>query len=235
MKKGCFCFWGEWEISIYRYTTFNKRTKSKSNTSFRSNFNNYTIFSLGKEFPQYLGVILLENTQQPISLVVNADTGEIEKELFPGYRIVAKKQIEYNEKNREEIESDRMYYFGQDNKFSMLSSYSARQLADEKLTATEYRVVLLMISNTNYKSGLITIGNNHSMDAKWISNALKINIKTAESCLKTLTDRGIIAQNTTNFKTKYFFNPYIQYRGRWINRTLYEMFKNTRWAKSDNK
>lgn len=170
---------------------------------------------------------------QPVSLVIDAETGEIKRELFPGDRIITRKQREYREKNIEELEEDKIYNFGQDKKFSMLSSYSAKQLADERLTSTEYRILLLMISNTNYKSGLITLGNNHDITNDWITKTLKINKKTTDSCIKTLMDKGIIATNTTNHKTKYFFNPYIQYKGRWINRTLYEMFKNTKWAKQD--
>lgn len=174
----------------------------------------------------------MEHEQNPARQILNLETGEIEDELYPGDRIVRKKQIDYLRKNEEQKHKDRMYSFGQDSKFSMLSNYAAKQLADEKLTSAEYRVMLLMISNTNYKSGLVTLGNNHDITADWITKTLKINKKTTDSCIKTLIDKGIIAQNTTNSRTKYFFNPYIQYKGRWINRTLYEMFRNTKWAKN---
>lgn len=174
----------------------------------------------------------MENTEKPIKFVVDAETGAVEDDMFEGDWIVRKKQREYLEKNSDEIENERMYNFGQDEKFSILSSYSAKQLANEKLTGAEYRMLLLMISNTNYKSGLVTLGNNHDITVEWLTKTLKISKKTTENCLKTLIDRGIIARNTTNHKTKYFFNPYIQYRGRWINKTLYEMFKNTKWAKN---
>lgn len=174
----------------------------------------------------------MEDVKQPIGYVVNTDSGAIETEMFEGDRIVRKKQIEYSSKNREEIEKDRVYNFGQDKKFSMLSSYSAKQLADEKLTSSEYRVLLLMISNTNYKSGLIAFGNNKAVTGEWITKTLNINKKTTDSCIRTLVNKGIIYQGATNHKIQYFFNPYIQYKGRWINKTLYEMFKNTKWAKN---
>ena len=180
-------------------------------------------------------MIFLDSLEKPVGHVVDFETGEIKDELFPGDRIVRKKQREYIKKNVEEIEEDRFYNFGQDNKFSMLSEYAAKQLADENLTASEYRIMLVMISNTNYKSGLITFGNNRPLTKEWLSKELEISQKTTTNAIKTLIDRGIIAQNITNRKTKYFFNPYIQYRGRWINKTLYEMFRNTRWAKKDTK
>lgn len=177
-------------------------------------------------------MICLGDIQQPIGYVVHAETGEIEKELFQGDRIIRKKQIEFSKKHGEELEEDKIYNFGQDRKFSMLSEFSAKQLADEKLTSSEYRIMLVMISNTHYKSGLIAFGNNQPITKEWISKYLKIDKKTTEKSIKTLIDRGIIAQNITNHKIKYFFNPYIQYKGRWINKTLYEMFKNTRWART---
>ena len=169
--------------------------------------------------------------------MIDAETGEKVNELFPGdkYRIIRKSQIEYAKKNKDELEKQRIYKFGQDERFSMLSSFSAKQLANEKLTGAEYRVLLIMISNTNYKSGLVTLGNNHDITVDWLSKALKISKNTTDSCIKTLVDRGIIARNTTNHRTQYFFNPYIQYKGAWINKTLYDMFKHTYWAKRDNR
>ena len=174
-------------------------------------------------------VVLLE----AVGYIVDSKTGKVNQSIYEGdkLRIVRKSQAEYYQKHKEEIEKDRVYNFGQDKNFSMLSEYAAKQLADEKLTSSEYRVLLLMISHTHYKSGLVAYGNNQPMTKEWVSEKLNIGKKTVDNAIKTLIDRGIIAENNTNHRTKYFFNPYIQYKGRWINRTLYEMFKNTRWAK----
>lgn len=173
--------------------------------------------------------------KEPVGQIIDLITGEITNELYEGdrHRIIRKKQIDYSSKNGDAIEEDKMYEFGQDTKFSMLSSFSAKQLADENLTSAQYRVMLLMISNTHYKSGLIAFKNNKPMTSEWITKALNINARTTDNSIKTLIDKGIIAQNITNHRVKYFFNPYIQYRGRWINRTLYEMFKNTKWSNQD--
>lgn len=172
--------------------------------------------------------------EQPIiKYVVDIKTGEIVDELYAGdrYRITRSQQIEYYKKNRKEIEGDKMFFFGQDESFSMLSEFSARQLADEKLTSAEYRVLLIMISNTHYKSGLVAFKNNRPITEEWLAEHLGLTDRTIKNSIKTLVDKGIINRSTTNHKTQYFFNPFIQYRGRWINRTLYEMFKNTKWAK----
>lgn len=175
----------------------------------------------------------MENTQYAVSVIVDCETGEVRKEIYEGdrVRVIRSSQIEYTKTHSKEIQDDKVYNFGQDKNFSMLSEFSAKQLADEKLTGSEYRIILLMISMTNYKSGFIALGNNHPVTDEWISECLRLNIKTTERAIKNLIDRGIIAKTVTNFKVKYFFNPFIQYRGRWINKTLYEMFRNTKWAK----
>ncbi len=175
----------------------------------------------------------MENIQPIFKHIVDTKTGEVIDELYEGdkYRIMRRQQIEFYNEHGEKIRSNTMNYFGQDENFSMLSEFSAKQLADEKLTSTEYRILLIMISNTHYKSGLVAFKNNRPITEEWLVNYLKLTDKTVKNSIKTLVDRGIINKSTTNYKTKYFFNPFIQYRGRWINRTLYELFKNTKWAK----
>lgn len=179
----------------------------------------------------------METAKLPVGCFVNTETGEITDVIYEGdvVRVVRNKQTKYYQNNKKEIEKDRIYRFGQDKNFSMLSEFSARQLANENLTSSEYRVLLLMISNTNYKSGLVTLDNNWPMTKDHVSKALDLSSKTVERCLCVLVNKGIINRSTTNHVTKYFFNPYIQYKGAWINRTLYEMFKNTKWAKRERK
>jgi predicted transcriptional regulator len=174
-----------------------------------------------------------ENIDETEKLIVmNPSTGEIKDVIDEGdkYFIKRKKQIEYYDKNKKEITDSKIVNFGQSRNFTMLNQYAAKQLSKEKLSSAEYSIIFLMISNTNYKSGLITKGNNHDVDEKWIADTLDISLKTAERSIKKFVTRGIIYKGTTNSKVQFFFNPYIQYKGAWINKTLYEMFKGTKWA-----
>lgn len=169
--------------------------------------------------------------RENVSQIIDMETGEIQGKLYPGDYIVRKKQHEYYEKNKKEIESEKIYDFGQSNNFTMLNQYAAKQLSKEKLTAADYKIIFLLISNTNYKSGLITKGNNHNVDEPWIADSLNLNLKTVERAIKKFNKEGIIYKGMIIDKIQYFFNPYIQYKGAWINKTLYEMFKDTKWAK----
>ena len=175
--------------------------------------------------------VVEEVVNEDIFKVFNPITGEQLKDFNRATQeITSRKQAEYYIKHKKEIEEEKVYDFGQSGNFTMLNQFAARQLSKEKLTGADYKIIFLMISNTNYKSGLITKGNNHDVDEKWIADNLDIDLKTVERAFKKFTKGGIIYKGTTNEKVQYFFNPYIQYKGAWINKTLYEMFKGTKWA-----
>lgn len=165
-------------------------------------------------------------------LLFNPDTGEI-KGVFDSetQTIRSKAQVEYYIKHKHEINADKVYDFGQSGKFSMLSSFSMEQMAHEGLTGTDYRVLMTMMAGVGYKTGYISMGNNHSMTPEWIAKKLDVDRKTVNRVIKKLIDKGIIALNITEKKKSYFMNPYIQYKGRWISKDLYNMFKDTKWAK----
>lgn len=165
-------------------------------------------------------------------LLFNPDTGEI-KGIFDSetQTIRSKAQVEYYDKHKFEINNDKVYDFGQSGQFNMFSTFSISQLAKEDLTGTDYRVLFLLMSGVGYKTGYISMGNNHSMTPEWIAKKLDIHKKTVDKILKKLIDRGIIAIVITEKKKTYFMNPYIQYKGRWISKDLYNMFKDTKWAR----
>lgn len=164
-------------------------------------------------------------------LIFNPDTGEIRGIFDSETQVIrAKAQVEYYDKHKFEINNDKVYDFGQSGKFNMFSTFSIEQLANEGLTSADYRVLLLMMSGVGYKTGYISMGNNHSMTPEWMAKKLYIHKKTVDKILKKLIDKGIIAIVVTEKKKSYFMNPYIQYKGRWISKDLYNMFKDTKWA-----
>lgn len=77
----------------------------------------------------------MENIQPIFKHIVDTKTGEVIDELYEGdkYRIMRRQQIEFYNEHGEKIRSNTMNYFGQDENFSMLSEFSAKQLADRKV------------------------------------------------------------------------------------------------------
>lgn len=165
-------------------------------------------------------------------LIFNPDTGEIFGVFDSETQMIKhRKQIEYYEKHKKEIENGKMRDFGQSGRFNMFSLFSIEQLSRESLTSSDYRVLLLMMSGVGYKTGYISMGNNHAMTNEWIAKKLDVDKKTVDRAIKKLIDKGIIAINITEQKKAYYMNPYIQYKGSWISKDLYNMFKDTKWAK----
>lgn len=165
-------------------------------------------------------------------LIFNPDTGEILGTFDSETQVVRyKKQVEYYEKHKKEIEDEQVHDFGQSGQFNMFSVFSIEQLSDENLTCSDYRILLLMMSGVGYKTGYISMKNNHAMTDEWIAEKLDINVKTVKRAIRKFIERGIIAINLTEKSKSYFMNPYIQYKGKWISKDLYNMFKDTKWAK----
>lgn len=165
-------------------------------------------------------------------LIFNPDTGECIGIFNKCTQTIRdKKQIEYYENNKQDIDNDKVYDFGQSGSFNMFSTFAIEELTKEKLTSSDYKVLLLMMSGVGYKTGYISIGNNHSMTNEWIVKKLSVDKKTVDRTIKKLIDAGIIAISITEKRKCYFLNPYIQYKGQWISKDLYNMFKDTKWSK----
>lgn len=171
------------------------------------------------------------NLEENEYLIVNPNTGDLIGIYNKDTQIIRnKKQVDYYKKNKVQIEKDKIYDFGQSGSFNMFSNFAIAGLANENLTSSDYRILLLMMSGIGYKTGYISMGNNHSMTNDWIAKKLDVDKKTVNRTIKKLVDRGIIALNVTEKKKSYFLNPYIQYKGQWISKDLYNMFKDTKWA-----
>lgn len=164
--------------------------------------------------------------------LIDALTGRVLESFGENDKITVRKQaqMDYYENHKHEINRERLYDFGEYRKFFMFSESAAREMANEKLTGTEFAVMFFLMSMTNYKSGLIAHGNNRAITRSYVSDYFKLTKRHTNEVFDKLIDLGVVAENITEKTTKYFFNPFIQYRGQWINRTLYDMFVKTKWA-----
>jgi DNA-binding transcriptional ArsR family regulator len=109
------------------------------------------------------------------------------------------------------------------------------KLAKLNLFQSEYRIVFLLLSLVRPSSGLIAYGNYKPVNFEWVAKELELSYKTVSRAITRLTDFGIICKACSSGITMYFFNPYIYQKGRYINKTLFEMFKKSEWAKQEDK
>ena len=94
---------------------------------------------------------------------------------------------------------------------------------------------MLFLPLVRLSSGLVAYGNYRPVKTDWICQKVGISPKTATRALKHLADLRVISQDYSGGETIYFFNPFIYHKGRYINKTLYEMFRKSQWAQSRKK
>lgn len=160
--------------------------------------------------------------------VINTDTAEYIYQLEKGDKIVRAKHLpKFSE------EDTRMAFTN--GTWGKVYGEALNKLARKSLTAAEYKTVLFFLTLVRPASGLIAYGNYKPVTMDYVEKELNLSNKTMERTLSKLMDLRIIAKTISGGETIYFFNPYIYQKGRYINKTLYEMFKKSEWAKREDK
>ena len=159
--------------------------------------------------------------------VIDTETGEYLTALLPGDRILRSEII-----GRLQTENQNKMAFAPDN-WGKAYNDAFGKLARLKLTAADYRVILLMLRNVRACSGLVAYDNYKPIQPNYIVEQLQISKRTVSTSIQTLIDLRVIARAESGHDFVIFFNPYIYNRGRFINKTLYEMFRKSSWAKNN--
>lgn len=162
-------------------------------------------------------------------LIVDIETGDVVGNLFEGDKIVPK---HIGQRLKENIGWDNRY-INMNRRYVKYFDGMAEQLAVLNLTSTEIIIMLYLAEHTRTGSGAILHGNNQPVTRGNIIKRFSICEKTVNKAFKKLEAEGIIARSTTAHKEKYFYNPYVLMRGRYVNKTLYQMFCKTKWYELD--
>jgi hypothetical protein len=157
--------------------------------------------------------------------VVDTETGEYITSLLPGDKIMHREIID-----RLQLEDANKMIFAPET-WGKAYDGAIGKLARLKLTAAEYRIILLMLPLIRACSGLVAYGNYKPVQIDYIISELGMTRKTANTSLQRLIDLRVMSRAESGHDYIIVFNPYIYNRGRLINKTLYEMFKRSSWAK----
>ena len=160
--------------------------------------------------------------------ILDTETGELIDEVFPGDRILRKNSIEFLKKKDEE--DDGLIEINKGRPFIKLYDDVAEDLATENLTGAEFSILLLCISHLSYVSGaIIERHTGEFITPTKFEKDTGLGRTTVWRAIQGLVDRGILFRGETKEEFKLFANPYIFMKGRKINRTLFEMFRTTKW------
>lgn len=164
-------------------------------------------------------------------MLIDAISGEICGEINVGDKIIPKPICDAFDAT---LRDERIIPLNNGKPYMKLYRQTFELLAHEKLSSVDWNIVCLLVAKTHRKSGLIAHRNNRPITTESLAIKLGIHPKTVEASLRRLCDSGIIARSKTAGQFRFFCNPYIFMDGRYINRTLYQMFRRTKFAQAEH-
>ena len=95
------------------------------------------------------------------------------------------------------------------------------------LTGPETLVMFAIIPYISYETGMLTVGQTHKrpLGNNDIQSMTKKSDTTITAIMAKLIDKRILSRNELGRSYQYFANPYIFFKGKFINKTLIAMFR----------
>jgi hypothetical protein len=154
-------------------------------------------------------------------LIIDPETGEVTNQLYYGDNILRGETLQYLDETVE---------VGKNEYFVKIFESTLVDLGDESLTGKQWKVLITLIKHFKYKSGLVSYKNGNPLYIENISKLSAIPERTTYEAIEKLILKKIIAKNRTGTEIQYYMNPFIFCKGTRINKTLYSMFQNSKWA-----
>ena len=95
----------------------------------------------------------------------------------------------------------------------------------KRLSGAELAIVMLLMGHISYNSGMLVKGGGNPVSQSDIERITGFNRITVVKSMDKLVRKKVFARNKVGKSYQYFANPYIFFRGRFINATLVDMFK----------
>ena len=154
-------------------------------------------------------------------ILVSPKTGEVTGELYEGDRIQRAKSNEYL-KSTVELNKDEPY-----------AKAYLRPMFDlaKALSGAALQMVYFLLPYLSYESGLFMHHNGKPLTRLYISDTSGLALKTVDKILHGLHSKQVIGKHNNGREVHFTMNPWLFMKGKRINKTLYELFKNSRWAK----
>lgn len=95
----------------------------------------------------------------------------------------------------------------------------------KRLSGAELAIIIILMCYISYESGMLTKGGGNQLNHADIERLTGFNKMTIVKSMDRLVRKKIFSRNKVGKKYQYFANPYIFFRGRFINATLVDMFE----------
>jgi len=155
------------------------------------------------------------------SYIVGVENGDIQREIYSedSVRIIRKESSDYLKSTTD-----------MDNGSWIRLFTGPCRILSRSLNSTELSITLYLASYIDYTTGLLRHDNGKFLRRATIIRETGYSEKTIDKILKNLKDKQIIGKHKIGRETQYTINPFIFMKGKRINKTLYTMYKNTKWA-----
>lgn len=127
-------------------------------------------------------------------------------------------------------------------KYAKVSDTAMMVMRNMKFTSLEFKIMFYLMPMIHWDSNLVAYKNRKPITTATLAkaftvndgkeNAHKITEKTIDAALRGLKKKGVIFIGNTGGSVKTFFNPYVFFKGRFIAKTLKEMFADTEFYKA---
>ena len=154
-------------------------------------------------------------------IIYDAETGAKTGELYSGDRIYRGKAIDYLKNTVEICRGEPYFKVFQRPMFELSGA----------LTGAEMQMVFYLAQYIGYDSGILFMPGGRPLSRQFISGETGLSVKTIDKILQGLHKKQVIGKHNNGREVHFTVNPFLFMRGKRINRTLYELFKNSRWAK----
>jgi hypothetical protein len=118
-----------------------------------------------------------------------------------------------------------------DEHFTKLYHKVTPMLIESDLSAGCLIIFLYLATNLRYKSNVAKYGNGKLITRENIKNDLKLSISTLKRSIYKLIREGLIAEVRTIEGKVFIVNPYVVMVGDKINKTVFDLFRRSKWAR----
>jgi hypothetical protein len=154
------------------------------------------------------------------------ENGEIVDKIEDGDRILRGKSREYllRQGENEKLPKDAL--------FIKMFKDALPELASEGLTIPESRVFFYLLENVRYESNVAKYNTGELITRDHICFDMKMSLSNVQRAIVRLCQRGLVAITKIDVGKVFIVNPFVAMRGNSIDKTTYDLFKKTKWARS---
>ena len=172
--------------------------------------------------------------ENPSSLIINPNTGEITSEIFPGDR------IRVTRKSQDEYVNSHIINFGGGRSFVKIYD-DIIPLLEKYLTPAEFKMAICIAPHVSYEDCIIRENQNRwsrIISIKELAEIHNYKYDYARKLMANLKNKGVVGKHETGsilrnydkrYGTIYTVNPFIYFRGSDIITPVYSFYENSGW------